>query len=97
MAGIDAMEEGTVGIMVDEIPTGALLWLKADAGVIEDGNVVLTWQDQSGNNNHANRGSTAAPHLATVSFPSGDLPSRWNQRILGNRGQDRWGTRGGDR
>ena len=57
-----------------QIPPGALFWFKADAGVIEDGSGVSTWQDQSGNNNHAYRGSGPAPQLATVTFPSGDQP-----------------------
>jgi hypothetical protein len=38
-----------------QIPAGALLWLKADAGVITDGTGVATWQDQSGHLNHATR------------------------------------------
>jgi hypothetical protein len=55
IAGIHGMEEGAVGIMADEIPVGALLWLKADAGVIEDATGVATWEDQSGNMNNAIR------------------------------------------
>ena len=32
-----------------QIPTGSVLWLKADAGVTLSGNSVTNWADQSGN------------------------------------------------
>ncbi len=32
-----------------QIPTGSVLWLKADAGVTLNGNSVTNWADQSGN------------------------------------------------
>lgn len=35
------------------LTAGLQLWLRADAGAVSSGGKVLTWVDQSGNNNHA--------------------------------------------
>ena len=74
VAGIETMEEGTAGIMADEIPAGALLWLKADAGVIEDANGVATWEDQSGNMNNAIRAK------GTMALTTADPP--WEHEVI---------------
>jgi len=38
------------------LPTDPTLWLKADAGVIEENGQVARWEDQSSNGNHAAQG-----------------------------------------
>ena len=60
---------------------GALLHLKADAGVITDSVGVLTWQDQSGNSNHASR-SFGDPQLVTAALPGG------NRQVVRFNGSD---------
>jgi len=54
-------------------PAGMALWLKADTGVIEAAGVVESWQDQSGNDNDANR-AVGTMQLATHTFNTGELP-----------------------
>jgi len=63
---------GVVGWAEAQIPPGSLLWLRADTGVEQDATGVLTWQDQSGNLNHARR-CAGAPQLAAANF--GDPPA----------------------
>jgi hypothetical protein len=67
---------GVVSLANAAPPAGSLLWLKADAGVIEDGSGVLTWEDQSGNDIHAQRSAaaTGSPQLSTAGFPLGTFP-----------------------
>jgi hypothetical protein len=52
---------GGVGNSADNV-----LWLDGSKGVIDPGSGVASWQDQSGNNNHANApGSLQQPAIAT--------------------------------
>ncbi len=41
------------GTLPTNLPTGMLLWLANDAGVIANGSTVMAWDDQSGNGNNA--------------------------------------------
>lgn len=47
------------GSGVAAAPSGATLWLKADAGVTLESSRVAQWNDQSGNNNHAVQGTSS--------------------------------------
>jgi len=51
-------------------PAGSLVWLTADAGVVQSGGVVQTWQDQSGNGNDATR-VKGTMSLGTAAFGYG--------------------------
>ncbi|SNS77346.1 Por secretion system C-terminal sorting domain-containing protein [Ekhidna lutea] len=54
------------GIAPGDSPFYLKLWLKADKGVTQSSNSVSTWADQSGNNNDASQGTSAAqPTLDT--------------------------------
>ena len=57
-------------LATDPPSAGLVVWFKADTGVTEDAGGVLTWDDQSGNSNHANR-IIGDPQLATAVFPNG--------------------------
>ncbi len=78
---------GAETLMADPPSAGLVLWLKADTGLMgydpEDPNTILPaqpgykitqWQDQSGNNAHANA-YTGAADLVSVDFPNGAHPS----------------------
>jgi hypothetical protein len=56
---------GTV-VAAPQVPAGAVLWLKADAGVTLTGGAVSAWADQSGNNRNAAQGSGNANSRPTV-------------------------------
>jgi hypothetical protein len=52
-----------------QIPSGAALWLKADAGVTQVGGKVTAWADQSGNNYNVSQATVAnQPILQTNVF-----------------------------
>lgn len=55
--GISSSQNQPTWVTNNFVPTsipGCMLWLKADAGITKDAaNLVSTWADQSGNNNHA--------------------------------------------
>ena len=71
LVAILVLTVGYVGT-ASAIPAGALLWVKADAGVISDDDGVITWLDQSGNHNDAVRhpGTAAgAPQDSFCLFP----------------------------
>jgi hypothetical protein len=60
-------------VVIDEIPTGMLLWLRAtDLGGV-DNSTVTTWEDQSGNSNDGTGAgdSGAKPVLKTAQTPDG--------------------------
>ncbi len=59
IAGSDVIFSVGVQGNLPNISSGALkLWLRADAGVILQGNRVTQWQDQSGEGHHAIQGNT---------------------------------------
>lgn len=43
----------SVELFSPDVLAGMLLWYKGDAGTIVSGDTLVTWQDQSGNGNHA--------------------------------------------
>jgi hypothetical protein len=52
-----------------QIPSGSVLWLKADAGVTTSGSNVTAWADQSGNGNNVSQATAAnQPTLETNFF-----------------------------
>lgn len=73
---------------------GLVLWLKGDAGVIATGGAVGTWEDQSGNANHAIAAEGAEPQLVadalnslpTVQFDGDDYLGITNSFTLFNYG-----------
>ncbi len=60
-----------------EAISGLTVWLRADVGVITSGTEVVTWEDQSGNNNDFTGidGSGIRPTIIASSTPLGDQPS----------------------
>lgn len=53
---------------------GTVLWVRADAGVIQSAGAVSQWQDQSASANHANSISGTKPVYSATAAPHG-LPS----------------------
>jgi len=67
-------------VQADPPTTGLVLWLKADAGVLDPngdpataGHVVEQWMDQSATGNQADR-VAGDPRLTTATFPNGSHP-----------------------
>lgn len=65
--------------------TGLQLWLKADAGVVDDDGLVSQWSDQSGNGNNATASGAARPSYVTNSLNGKPgLQFSGNQLLLTN-------------
>jgi hypothetical protein len=62
------------------VTNGLVCWYSADYGVTTDGGGVQTWDDLSGNEHHATRGSSGSPTLAP-----GEINSKPAVHLRGNQ------------
>ncbi len=66
-----------------EAINGLEVWLRADAGVVTSGSQVVSWEDQSGNNNHF-AGMTGAGTRPTAVSSSSSLNNKPSVNFAGN-------------
>lgn len=58
----------TAGPPEPPLPATPILWLRADAGVLTDGDDVMLWEDQSDAGNHASAPAESSPQLVEAAL-----------------------------